>query len=341
MIIIFSLFLFFQFPFQFEELSGNNDITIWQNIKTEEDFENLDFFKTSFEKSLGKKNLRETIPQLIHFIWLSEERPSKKIMGNLKSWYKHHPGWTIKCWNYGNTFVCPFPIEWTQVQSRKHSLKRAEAAELMRYQILSQEGGIVIDPSMECLQSLEFLARDFNFFAGMNLPEEGVLSSSIFPSSSVIGAIKGHPVIEETLYLLENDWEKIDLYFPVKNEKSLKYRLNFRFTNAFQQAIRTNLNKKGYRDIVLPPAFFSSLGTHMNKIFSLQTWIRADCGMYPLAKKTVSSHLLTDKNSQEVEAERFIDQMKKKINKILVVDSILCLINLCLGFMFISRRIGS
>src|SRR6185437_13946808 len=61
----------------FETLMGKN-YPAWQFVQTAEDFENLAFFKTLYEKNLARLNVKPRslhssmvpIPKVIHFIWI-------------------------------------------------------------------------------------------------------------------------------------------------------------------------------------------------------------------------------------------------------------------------------
>lgn len=92
------------------------------------------------------------IPKIIHIIWVGDDslRPDNSIM----TWVKHHPDWTIKLW--GNEELENHP--WTNANHMVEMASRNQlcgVADLMRLEILYQEGGFYVDADSLCIKPLE------------------------------------------------------------------------------------------------------------------------------------------------------------------------------------------
>lgn len=101
------------------------------------------------------------IPKILHFIWVGDEsiRPDNCI----QTWIDHHPDWEIRVW--GNATLRE--REW---DNGAHMQKMAHrelngVADMMRWEILYTEGGIVIDADSICVQPLDEALLRHNAFA--------------------------------------------------------------------------------------------------------------------------------------------------------------------------------
>jgi mannosyltransferase OCH1-like enzyme len=90
------------------------------------------------------------IPRVLHIIWVGDEtrRPSACI----QSWIERHPDWTVKLW--GNQELAN--RNWI---NRKHMEAMAlqewnGVADMMRWEILFDEGGVLVDADSFCIQPL-------------------------------------------------------------------------------------------------------------------------------------------------------------------------------------------
>ena len=102
------------------------------------------------------------IPKTLHFIWIGDEKkiPFKCI----NTWVEKNPGYTTKIW--GNNAVQS--TNWKNYRQLHDMLIKkdfAGAADVMRYEILFNEGGIYIDADSVCLKPLEDWLLDCNAFA--------------------------------------------------------------------------------------------------------------------------------------------------------------------------------
>lgn len=101
------------------------------------------------------------IPKILHFIWVGDEsiRPDNCI----DTWVRHHPDWQIKLW--GNASLREHA--WTNGAHMEQMARRElnGVADMMRWEILYNEGGIVIDADSVCVRPLDEALLDCEAFA--------------------------------------------------------------------------------------------------------------------------------------------------------------------------------
>lgn len=124
------------------------------------------------------------IPKTIHFCWFGNNPKNQEILRCIESWKTTNPEYEIKEWN-----ELTFPFETFPFASRMYNEKRwAFVADYARLHILEQEGGFYLDTDMLLLQSLSPLA-EHECVLGEESP--GAISAGM------IGAVAGHPFIQE------------------------------------------------------------------------------------------------------------------------------------------------
>src|SRR5262249_22129580 len=145
----------------FEDLTGK-DLPTWKYIQTKEDLAHLTLFKQIYDA--GKSYLHETnsdsrVPQVVHFIWLGPKPFPLKSVENVRTWMGKHPDWTFNFWTDRER---PLPVPGMQVRMVKdfQFLKLAECfsktanfgekSDVLRYEILYQEGGVYVDHDVKC-----------------------------------------------------------------------------------------------------------------------------------------------------------------------------------------------
>ena len=125
----------------------------------------------------------------------------------------------------------------------------------------------------------------YDFFAGLESLSATYLSSSVYPSTSVIGCKPSHPVLAAAIYWLSSHWTSETLAHPGTKEENIVSRIKHRSFAALEHGIKRSACLNGNRDIVFPSTFFDSqnkekavYATHSH----LGTWHKK---AYPLEKK--------------------------------------------------------
>lgn len=92
------------------------------------------------------------IPRTLHFIWVGNDslRPDAFI----ETWRRHHPDFSIKVWGNeelaNRNWVTKRHMEWIMDCGGQY----AAVADLMRWEILLEEGGVALDSDSICLERL-------------------------------------------------------------------------------------------------------------------------------------------------------------------------------------------
>lgn len=101
------------------------------------------------------------IPKIFHFIWVGDEtqRPDNCI----QTWRDHHPDWEFRIW--GNAELMSRP--WANHAHIEAMLQRElnGVADMMRWEILHEHGGVVFDADSVCARPLDDHLLDCDAFA--------------------------------------------------------------------------------------------------------------------------------------------------------------------------------
>lgn len=101
------------------------------------------------------------IPRKLHIIWVGDE--SKRPDNCIDTWRRHNPTWTLKVW--GNADLAGYG--WVNAEHMR-SMARRElngVADLMRWEILYNEGGFVVDADSICVRALPDWLLEADAFA--------------------------------------------------------------------------------------------------------------------------------------------------------------------------------
>ena len=130
------------------------------------------------------------IPRLIHIVWVGDD--SKRPSALIDTWRKHNPDFRVKVWDNDDYAT----RAWT-LRSQMNSMWTKElngVADLMRWQILSAEGGVCVDADSECVQALPEWILSCTAFAGWEseLWAPGLIAAGYVgsePSNAFFGAM--------------------------------------------------------------------------------------------------------------------------------------------------------
>jgi mannosyltransferase OCH1-like enzyme len=140
-------------------------------------------------QSLYKKNYvdaadtTEKIPRKLHQIWLGGELPDK-FKKYVDTWRQLHPAWEYKMWTDAD--IDNITIERRDVFNVATNL--GQKSDILRYEILRQQGGIYVDTDFECLKPLDDLLY-LDFFTGITTDADAQLYIGI------LGSVPDHPVM--------------------------------------------------------------------------------------------------------------------------------------------------
>lgn len=207
------------------------------------------------------------VPKAIHFIWIGPKPFPKDSIENLKSWKKFHPHWEINFWT--DSKDRPLPIsgmnrrliqdyDFGPVSGLIASTDSwAEKADLIRYKILYDEGGVYSDHDVEVFRPISPLAKSYDFVVGLEwFNYHPWMDSCVSPCNAIIIARPGHPVLREAISRIISHWDELGARFSGKDPSGVLQRVIARTFDNFALSVKECRNRSGTRDIVLPNSYF-------------------------------------------------------------------------------------
>lgn len=137
------------------------------------------------------------IPKTLHFIWVGDE--SKRPDNCIQTWAKFNPDYQIKIW--GNASLAEH--QWLNARHMDAMLDREfnGVADMMRWEILHKEGGIVLDADSICLRPLDDALLDCEAFAcwESEIARPGLIAAGYF------GCKPGNPFVQQIMMDIHNE----------------------------------------------------------------------------------------------------------------------------------------
>jgi hypothetical protein len=253
----------------FETLTGK-DLPAWSYVQTKEDLEHLHFFKRMYELKKGflsAASQTARIPKVIHFIWLGPRQFPRESIENVRTWMAKNPDWEFHFWtDRSRPLPCP-GMKLRKIQDLPFIKLRTcfaksdnygEKSDLLRYEILYQEGGIYVDHDVKCFKSFDPLNHNYDFYCGIDMPYTSSLPSCMFTTNNLIGAKAGHPILLKCMELLTEQWDTIEQEYPGTDRDSMLNRVLHRTFWLFGEAIKQAIDQGDNRDIVFPAYYFDA-----------------------------------------------------------------------------------
>jgi mannosyltransferase OCH1-like enzyme len=320
----------------FEALMGKGT-SCWTYVQTPEDVGNLHFFKDLYEKNIdlsvgGLPHVK--IPKTLHFIWLGPEDFPEESIKNIVSWMQKHPDWTFKFWT---DIDRPVPLKGMKKElvsnfNFQHSgdcfyqsENYGEKSQVLRYEILFQEGGLYADHDTLPTTSLNPIHDHYDFYCGLETLRPSILSSSIFPSNHLMAARPQHPILLSCMNWLLKNWDRVEAEYSGLDEDAIINRISHRTLAAFFAGIKDSICQNENRDIVFPSFYFNSAD--------------AKRAAYAVHEHKGSWH---KKNSTlEKKIHYYLNEIAKKNEKVLLIITIIIALNVlgCAFFFFGIRSI--
>lgn len=307
----------------FETLMGK-ELPSWASLQSSEDFETLEFFKTLYEKNkplLFESHSVYKIPKVIHFIWLGPKDFPNESIKNVKSWIDNHPDWEYRFWTDRNRPL-PHPKmqqklikDFTFTRLSDYFLKSgnvAEKSDLLRYEILDQQGGVYVDHDVFCIHAFDSLNQSYDFYCGLEMPTSQWLSSAVHTTNNLIASRPGHPILHYCMQWLEEKWDGIEKQYPGQDKESMIARVANRTFSAFFESVKNSIDQNNNKDIVFPAFYFNA----PNDSSAL------------LARHLYAGTWFENETKFEKMARERLMLLSKKTNKIMLICGILGVANL-------------
>jgi mannosyltransferase OCH1-like enzyme len=101
------------------------------------------------------------IPKIMHFIWVGDE--TKRPDNCIDTWRAHNPDWTFLIW--GNAELAETNWHNRDHMNAMYGRELNGVADMMRWEILYSNGGVVVDADSICLRPLDDALLDCEAFA--------------------------------------------------------------------------------------------------------------------------------------------------------------------------------
>jgi inositol phosphorylceramide mannosyltransferase catalytic subunit len=136
------------------------------------------------------------IPRRFHRYWTGTPMPAH-LEAYGRTWEDHHPGWESRLW----TDVDLPPLHNQRLFDQAVELVPADAvgqfrADIVRYELLIEHGGIWVDCDLECRRPFDEVIRGVDCFAGWERQSQWV-------GNTILGSVPGHPFMRALVDGLE------------------------------------------------------------------------------------------------------------------------------------------
>lgn len=125
------------------------------------------------------------VPKTFQQIWLGPAPLPDEFRRYADTWRKHHPTWAVNLWT-ADLLTTRYP------ELIKKCERLSNAANIYRYELLRNHGGVYIDTDFECRKSIEPLINGEELFTAHqvdNPRDPSYLNNAFF------GCTAGHPAL--------------------------------------------------------------------------------------------------------------------------------------------------
>lgn len=245
-------YLTYELPQSFDQamISTEDDIEEYDLfLKETPDKFFLDILKEKYNyfinhiEELSQENPK--IPKIIHQIWIGPNPFPKKAHTWKKTWQELHPEWEYKLWTN-------IDVKNLDLKNKKYfdeAINWGEKADILRYEILYQFGGVYVDVDFESLKPLDWLHHSCDFYAGIHaIPL--LFKKKLRINNGIIAARPNHPILKRAIARIKN--------FRTQPKVSKRTGPEF-FSSMIQETLKT-CEKQKTVDIIFPSNFFYPSG---------------------------------------------------------------------------------
>jgi inositol phosphorylceramide mannosyltransferase catalytic subunit len=129
------------------------------------------------------------VPKKIHMIWLGSPVPAI-VLQMFESWKRFHPGWEVKLWTDADVAR----VHLKNRQAFDAAKNWGEKSDILRYEILHNDGGIYVDSDFECIKPFDDICKVADFFAGV-----AYSCGAPHVLNGLIGSRPGHPIMQRCI----------------------------------------------------------------------------------------------------------------------------------------------
>lgn len=195
---------------------------------------------------LTRPSARLSTPKIIHHTWIGDDPLLEAGWQMMEKWRHHHPTWEMRLWTRDN-------LPQMQNEALYYSSKNTgHRADILRYELMHQFGGVYVDMDMECQKPIDDLIENCEGFGGRMKPTR-VDTCVQYLEIAILGSVPGHPLFAQVL-------DNIAASFAAHESKSVSVRTGPQFFQPQYLAWRAEGEQyRGqHRDFRLfaPPLFY-------------------------------------------------------------------------------------
>ncbi len=142
------------------------------------------FSHTSYlYKKVFSLTITNTIPKIIHQIWVGNKPIPEKYKQYMETWIAFHPDWEYRLWTDEDVDDFPWRNKDLFLQAENPGMK----SDIWRYEIVNHYGGLYVDADMQACRSFEPIHSRLEFYAGYmfgNFVSCGIFASK--PDSPIL-----------------------------------------------------------------------------------------------------------------------------------------------------------
>lgn len=150
------------------------------------------------------------IPRIIHQSWKSADSIPTRFSPWMQSWREFHPSWTYVFWTDEDNMKL-FEELYPQYLHVAKAVKKVSLADMARYALLHQVGGLYVDADFECFQPFDDLHREHRLFLSSEPLVHTVLlerSTTAALCNALMASAPGHPFWLRVLDNIKDKFER-------------------------------------------------------------------------------------------------------------------------------------
>lgn len=138
------------------------------------------------------------IPKIFHRIWIGTTPIPAEFAGYGATWLQHHPGWELREYSEA-ALTTRYPDLVSKCREFRY------AANIYRYELLLQHGGVYIDMDFECRKNIEELLLDSDFVAAA---QRGDMRAPDALNNAFIACTPGNAVMQRIVDAIPRAYEE-------------------------------------------------------------------------------------------------------------------------------------
>lgn len=148
------------------------------------------------------------IPKIIHRIWLGNNRMPAAFEAFGLSWEKMHRDWEVVLWTDENR------PKLTNEDLFEGARSHAARADILRYEILMNHGGVYVDTDFECRRPLESLLANIDCFVAQQRDLPADFGAFCYVNNAIMGCVPRHPLFEDLVASLPDHVKSVPADAP-------------------------------------------------------------------------------------------------------------------------------